>query len=43
MKYLINWFKELFDPLKHVPEESFATREEFLKLFAAEEEEEWDD
>lgn len=43
MKYLINWFQELFDPLKDVPEEAFTTREEFLKMFSAEEEEEWCD
>lgn len=43
MRKLLDWFKELFDPLKHVPDEEFATREEFLKMFAAEEEEEWCD
>lgn len=43
MRKLLDWFKELFDPLRYVPDEAFATREEFLKMFAAEEEEEWCD
>lgn len=39
---LIDWLRRLFDPGKDVPEEAFATEEEFLKMFAAEEEDEWD-
>lgn len=43
MKKLFDWFEELFNPLKGVPDEAFTTQEEFLRMFAAEEEEEWDD
>lgn len=43
MKKLIGWVIDLTGPLKDVPDEAFATREEFLRMFAAEEEDEWDD
>lgn len=41
--WLSEWYNGLFHPFDDVPLGAFRTDEEFLKMFAATKEEEWED